>query len=62
MSTLPEKLLFTVAHNWQNKINDILLSKDLIDLKAHNKHRVSVLKPYCFVCPCLFAYRALTGS
>ena len=58
MRTLPKKLLFTVAHNWQNKINkneinDISLSKDLIDVKAHNKHRVSVLKPYLFVLACL---------
>ena len=31
----------------------ISLSKDLIDVKAGNNHRVSVLKPYLFVRPCL---------
>ena len=29
------------------------LSKDLIDVKARNNHRVSVLKPYLFVLFCL---------
>ena len=31
----------------------ISLSKDLIDVKARNNHRVSVLKPYLFARPCL---------
>ena len=35
--------------------SEIPLSKDLIiiNMKAHNIHRVSVLKPYLFVCVCL---------
>ena len=35
------------------KTSNISLSKDLIDVKAHNKHRVRVLKPYLFVLACL---------
>ena len=30
--------------------NEILLSKDLMDMKAHNNPCVSVLKLYLFVC------------
>ena len=33
--------------------SEILLSKDSINMKSHNKHHVSVLKPYLFVLVCL---------
>ena len=33
--------------------SEILLCKDLIDVKAHNHHRFSVLKRYLFVLVCL---------
>ena len=33
--------------------SEISLSKDLIDVKAHENHSVSVLKPYLFVPVCL---------
>ena len=35
------------------KTSKIPLTKDLIDMKAHNKHGVSVFKPYLFVLACL---------
>ena len=38
----------------KSKTSKIPLTKDLIDIKAHNKHGVSVLKPYLFVLACLF--------
>ena len=40
---------------WQENVmaSKISLSKDLIDVKARNNHRVSVLKPYLFVLLCL---------
>ena len=35
------------------KTSKISLSKDFIDMKARNKHRVSVLKTYLFIHVCL---------
>ena len=48
---------FMVNSKEIGKTSNISLSKDLIDLKAHNEHRASVLKPYLFdlACPRLFA-------
>ena len=40
---------FIVNSNEKAMASEISLSKDLIDMKARNNHRASVLKPYLFV-------------
>ena len=37
----------------KSKTSKIPLTKELIDMKAHNKHGVSAFKPYLFVLACL---------
>ena len=50
---LREHLKFLIVNSKEKgKPSKISLSKDLTGLKAHNKHCVSVLKPY-FVLACL---------
>ena len=51
---LGEHLMFLYGFlKEKGNTNKISLSKDLIDMKACNKHRVSVLNPYSFVLACL---------
>ena len=44
---IEKKIMSRQITNSQDKVktNEISLSKHLIDMKAHNNHRVSVLKP-----------------
>ena len=53
--TSREHLKFFMVNSKEiGKTNNISLSEDLIiDVKAHNKHGISVLKPYLFVIACL---------
>ena len=54
--TLGEHLMFFIVFSKEKgKTSKILLSKDLIDLKAHNKHCQHF--EAVFLCPCLFNYQ-----
>ena len=44
---------FIVFSKERGNTSKISLSQNLIDMKARNKHHVSVLKPYLFVLACL---------
>ena len=51
---LGEHLMFFIVFSKEKgNTNKISLSKDLIDMEAHNKHCISVFKPYFFVRACL---------
>ena len=44
-----ERTFFIVNSKEKVMASEISLSKDLVDMKARNNHRVSVLKPYLLV-------------
>ena len=55
---LGEHLMFFIVFSKEKgNTSKILLSKDIIDLKAQNKHCVSILKLYFFVLVCLITNR-----